>query len=78
MEESFYNAVPSVHNAALDDLNEYILKFGEYRCLEPCAVKGCTESILGGENWRFYMIVPDMQSEEKYALIFRSTHGFYK
>ena len=59
-------------------INEYILRFGEYRCLEPCAVKGVTECILATEQWRFYTASYDAQSQRQMVLIFRSIDGFYK
>lgn len=46
--------------------------------MEPCAVRGVTECILGGENWRFYLAITDHSDEQRRALIFRSTNGFYK
>ena len=69
---------PNLMSSNAMDVNEYILKFGEYRTVEPCAVRGVTECILGGGNWRFYCASYDRQDDRRTSLTFRSTDGFYK
>ena len=56
------------------NVKKYILKNGNYRNFEPCVVRGATECILNGDNWRFYRIINDDQhsnQEEQHALIFK-------